>query len=542
MEPTWDVIQKENERKRIDALKALSLESWITIIRNVISGIIFIEKPNEWEGKWVEVFSRIKEQNSLTASPLPEEDISMMFITMAGEKKDQMKDQEENGDEGIIRKEFIKNKTKGTYELAKYLTRKYDIITIGEKEREMYVYRNGLYSRAENEIIYPEIQRVLGEHTNKNAKTETFHKIADMTSKPRSVFQIAPLNLIPLSNGVYDMTNKILLSHSPLYRFTYQFPTVFDENAQCPKVKDFLKDILPKDSITIIQEWMGYYFYRLYSFKKSIIFVGEGDTGKTTLMETIINLLGKNNISSVSLHKMSSDKFAAAHLYEKHGNLVDELSARDISDTGSFKIATGGGSISGEYKFGNQFSFLNFSKFTFACNKIPDVKDFDDEAYFGRWIPIHFKNVIQKKIPNFIDTLTSEEERSGLFNFAMRGLERLLVQKSFSHRLTPIEIKIEMMKSGSSIAMFCSEGIHEDIGGEIGKSEMYEAYSNFCRSKRLSTETMDMFGKKFLFYVHYATDGLITGFDKKGKVNRVRGWRNVKVVKKDENDENLDNF
>ena len=113
-------------------------------------------------------------------------------------------------------------------------------------------------------------------------------------------------------------------------------------------------------------------------------------------------------------------------MYEKHGNLVDELSARDITDTGTFKVATGGGSITGEYKFGNQFSFLNFSKFTFACNRIPDVNsDANDSAYFNRWIITRFENTITKKIPNFIATLTTEEERSGLFNLAMVGLKRL---------------------------------------------------------------------------------------------------------------------
>lgn len=269
-------------------------------------------------------------------------------------------------EERLLATEFATEKTKSTYHLAEYLTKRFNIITIGEKDREMYVYRDGIYFKAENEIIFPEVQRILGEQTTKLAKNETFHKIADMTSFPRKVFASAPIHLIPLANGVYDTINKILLPHSPDYRFTYQFPIKYDPNAKCPKTEAFFAQVLTEEQIPTVQEWLGYYFYRLYMFKKAIIFVGEGDTGKTTLLEVVTNLLGKENISSVSLQKMTSDRFSAAHLYEKHGNLVDELSAKDISDTGNFKIATGGGSISGEYKFGNQFSFLNFSKFTFA--------------------------------------------------------------------------------------------------------------------------------------------------------------------------------
>lgn len=445
------------------------------------------------------------------------------------------------GEEAAIVKDFLKNKTKGTFYLAKYLTKKFNIITVGEKEREMYVYRAGMYTRAENEIIYPEIQRVLGEHITKNAKNETFHKIADMTSYNRSIFYSAPIHLIPLKNGVFNMETKELLPHSPEYRFTYQFPIMYDAKATCPLTEKFMHQVLTDDQYKVVEEWMGYYFYRLYSFKKAIIFVGEGDTGKTTLLETIIHLLGKDNISSVSLHKMTSDKFAAAHLYEKHGNIVDELSARDISDTGNFKIATGGGSISGEYKFGNQFSFQNFSKFTFACNRIPDVADFDDEAYFNRWMVISFGKPIEHKIPNFIQTLTTEEERSGLFNLAMGGLERLLQNGCFSYTKSAVETKIEMMKSGSSIAVFTTEKIEQEIGYEMTKADMYQAYTDFCAENGMAAETMDMFGKKFLFYVSYASEGLIYDPENpKGK--RVRGWRNVRLKPTEEERQTMEEF
>ncbi len=443
--------------------------------------------------------------------------------------------------EAMIVREFIKNKTKGTFYIARYLTEKYNIITVGEKEREMFVYRGGMYKRAENEVVYPEIQRILGEYITKNAKTETFHKIADMTSHPRSVFDSAPLECIPLANGVYNMATKELLPHASEYRFTYQFPIQYNAEADCPLTKKFMGEILTPDQYETVVEWIGYYFYRLYSFKKAIIFVGEGDTGKTTLLETILHLLGRSNVSSVSLHKMSSDKFAAAHLYEKHGNLVDELSAQDVKDTGNFKVATGGGSIAGEYKFGNQFSFQNFSKLTFACNRIPDVTDFDDEAYFGRWMVVRFENPIANKIPNFISTLTTEEERSGLFNLAMIGLERLLANGGFSYKKSAIDTKIEMMKSGSSIAIFTASQIEQEVGHEMSKAEMYDAYTTFCANEGLSAETMDMFGKKFLFYVAYAAEGLI--YDTEAPTGkRVRGWRNVRVKPTPEQQKAIDEF
>lgn len=437
--------------------------------------------------------------------------------------------------EQSLKSAYMVEKTRSTYALAEYLTKIHAIVTVGEKESEYYVYRNGMYAPAENEVIYPEVQRILQEQTTKQAKSETLHKIADMTRKPRSIFESASINLIPLRNGVYDMETKQLLPHSSNYYFTYQFPITYNEHATCEKTSAFLDQILTENQRATVEEWIGYYFYRLYSFKKAIIFVGEGDTGKTTLLEVITNLLGRDNISSISLQKLAGDKFSAANLYNRHGNIVDELSDKDITDTGHFKIATGNGSLTGEYKFGNQFSFVNYSKLTFACNRIPDASKNDDDAYYRRWLVTRFQKTITKKIPNFIATLTTEEERSGLFNLAIQALSRLLNQGEFSNTQDVEEIKLEMMRSGSSIAKFASDVLEEETGHELSKEALYEAYTQYCKDDDLSAETMKMFGTRLPQYIKFISDGRIT--DIRGK--QQRGWRNARL-KGTDNTEDFD--
>ena len=505
-------------------------------IASVIGKLLLASKESSW---LTEVLPAVEKINETYKPPLPLSELHATFNSIASiERGRKAAISKQDGvdptspdyaSEDEVRQEFAKDKTNGTFALAHFLVNKYSIITVGEKEREIYVYRDGIYFQAENEIIFPEVQRILGSAVTKNAKMETYHKVADMTTKPREVFTSAALNFIPLENGVYDTNTKTLLPHDQKFLFTYKLPIIFDSQATCPKISAFLDDVLLPEQRTTMEEWLGYYFYRNYMFKKAIICVGGGDTGKTTLLEVIDFLLGKKNISSVSLQKLTTDKFSAAQLYAKHGNLVDELSAADITDTGNFKIATGGGSISGEYKFGNQFLFNNFSKLTFACNKIPDVADFDDEAYFNRWMVIRFQKTIVKKIPNFIKTITTEEERSGLFNLAMVGLERLLTNGKFSYSLTAIDTKREMMRGGSSIACFASDMIEKDLGAEMSKEDMYDAYCDFCSENDLAADTIKMLGTKLPFYVTFLSEGSMTvrkgtGFE------RVRCWRNVKIA------------
>lgn len=472
-----------------------------------------------------EILERAQAMNKNFSPELPIDVIVDLYrtIVLDGKAFTPIAEDKEDPAEKEIRQVFRGNKKKGTYMLAQYIVKKFDIITVGEKEREMFVYRDGIYFQAENEIIYPEIQRILGEEVDKSAKNETFHKICDMTHCSRSIFESAPLNFIPLKNGVYNTATRELLPHSSKYKFKYKFPIMYQDGMECPNTLAFIEQILSVEQALTIQEWLGYYFYRSYMFKKALIMVGEGDTGKTTLLEVFTYLLGKENISSISLQKMAGDKFSAAHLYEKHGNLVDELSARDIADTGHFKTATGGGTITGEYKFGNQFSFHNFSKFTFACNKIPDVTDFEDTAYFNRWMVIRFENTIVKKIPNFIARLTTEEERSGLFNWAMIGLERLLKNEGFTYSKTAEETKNEMMRSGSSAGEFCAKCVIQKTDAEISKEDMYDAYVKYCNDRGLAVYTKKGFGTKFAT-IKYVSEGLV--YSGSG-TKRVEGWRNV---------------
>lgn len=501
-----------------------------TKLHDYLALTTFPEK--EWS---TTVYPIFQEFNTKLDVKLTEEELREVFDSVVINFKDQRDETKRNSEEGQIQELFKKHKTEATYALAQYIVQKYHIVTIGEHEREMFIYRDGMYyPGAENLVIYPEIQRILGSQVTKSAKSETFHKIADATAMPRSIFTQADPRYIPLKNGVYDFETNTLLPHSPEYRFTYKFPIVYDAQAKCPKTWDFLCDILNPTQRDIVLEWIGYYFYRVYMFKKAIIFVGAGDTGKTTLLEVITHLLGRENISSISLQKMSSDKFSAAHLYEKHGNLVDELSARDITDTGAFKMATGGGTVVGEYKFGNQFAFHNFSKFTFACNRIPDVGDTNDEAYFNRWIVIRFENTIKKAIPNFIDTLRTEEERSGLFNLAMEGLHRLLHQKRFSYMNSAEDTKREMMRSGNSMSMFVQDMLIKDWSKTVTRDEMYDAYVEYCQRMKLAPQTKEMLGRRLPDYTNYISDGTAEISQPIGKPKKVRVWRNVVIRQTEE--------
>ena len=337
----------------------------------------------------------------------------------------------------------------------------------------------------------------------------------------------ADKHMLNLNNGVLNMRTRELKEHSPEYLFFTKIPVNYDPQADCPTIKKFISDVLDEEQVQIIKEWAGYGLYPEYFIKKAIILVGDGDTGKSTLMSLFFAFYGAENVSGVSLQKMSTDKFAGAHMYKKYINLYDELSIKDIHDNGAFKMATGGGVITGEKKFGDQFQFKNYAKLTFACNKIPDVRDADDEAYFKRWIIIHFNYVVEEKDKDtqLLSKLTTPGELSGFLNFALDGLSALQKNQQFSYEKNAEEIKAEMLQSGSSVGKFAFNCLEPGEDLWISKEDMYKAFIQFTQRNNLPNTTIEALGKRLPKYAGYINT--MKPVDPETK-KQITAWSNVK--------------
>lgn len=438
-------------------------------------------------------------------------------------------------DETGLKTAFMADKRDAIYRIATHLINKHSIKTIkGTRIREVFIYKDGIYISGED-VLKKDIRDLLKELCTTHYIKEIVETIKDSTTIDRDEFK-ADINLINLNNGTLNISTGELIEHDPKHIFFTKIPINYSKDAECPMIKKYLYEVLDDNNVIIIQEWLGYALYREYFIKKAIILVGEGDTGKTTLISLSGAFVGENNVSGVSLQKISSDKFAVAHLYNKHINLYDDLSFKDVNDNGAFKIATGGGIITGEKKFGDQFQFRNYAKLTFACNKIPDVKDTTDDAYFNRWMVVQFNKVIEeeKQDKQLIHKITTPDELSGLLNFGLEGLKRLLKNQRFSYDKEIDEIRTEMLRSGSAIARFICDCLEEKQGEWISKENMYRTFVQYAHSSKLPAVSNKAFGSKLRIFAPYIAEGKPKD-PKTGQ--QITAWWNVKF--KSESDQSL---
>lgn len=418
--------------------------------------------------------------------------------------------------------------------VSDFLISEHNFTTIyGNKSDIVFTYNGKIHITEGRGIIKSETEKLLGEYAKRNVVDEVFEKIKRRTKGKREDFEKTDIDLLPLNNGVLSISKKELLAYQPYYNFKKIIPIDYKKDSSCPNWIKFLNESLYPEDIPTAQEWFGFQLYREYFIKKGLICLGAQDTGKSVFLDTIIAFVGEENKTGLSLQKITSGSdFVKLSLKDKLANVYDDLSSKDLSDGGAFKVATGGGYISAEEKFGDYSQFKSYAKQTFATNKIPSVKDNDDLAYFGRWIVFRFDNVPEIKDPFLRKKLHTPEEMSGILNWALEGLYRLLEKGSFSYSKTPQEVKQIMESSGNPLVLFGLDVLEKQDESIITKDEMFRVYSAWCEETKKPRQSKEMLGRQLEKFVPYIIA------DK----HKERIWKNAKFKGKwSEILENLNN-
>lgn len=329
-------------------------------------------------------------------------------------------------------------------EVAEALRDKYSPLTL--LNGYSYLYIDNRYKKCNVEVaIKPEVIEAfdsLDSYEMQDSK-EIADRLKGADVKEADYFQSYSkdhLNLIPLSNGILNLDTLELKPHSPEYPFTIQLPVEYNPNAQCPIIDKALHtwvspDQESEDLVQTIYELIGYCMYRRLTIQKLIIFLGNGDNGKTVCTQMIRAFLGKENLRATPLQQLRGN-FIIANLEGKLANIPDELSDEALQDISLIKSLTGGGNIDGNVKFQQEaVNFDNYAKIICPANLLPRCSEMD-KAFLRRLIIVPFNNIIPEaeKDEHFIDKVTTKEELSGLLNKAIEGLQRLLKNHRFSYQ------------------------------------------------------------------------------------------------------------
>ena len=306
-------------------------------------------------------------------------------------------------------------------------------------------------------------------------------------------------------NGIYNLKKNELLPFSDVYRFFAKLPVEFDPYADCPAIKKFFKDIVESEKDYIVmQELFGYILLRRHPIEKAFMFLGGGRNGKSKCLEVMKNFVGQHNCANVPLQTIEKDQYAVSNLWTKMANLSADLSKEALKNTGMFKSITGNDLISANRKFKSNIDFVNYSKQIFCCNTLPMTDDIT-HAFFDRWVIIDFPftfssqeeiddmdpadvdKYIKIRDTEIIDKIVTIPEISGLFNWAILGLERIKKEGRFSCSTSTEKTRQKWLKKADSLQSFIDDCCVVTIGVEMLKSDFKIEYETYCVKNKLQS-------------------------------------------------------
>ena len=373
-------------------------------------------------------------------------------------------------------------------------------IVINSKDSEIYRYSDGVYLDDGDRYIKAIARQILGDMATNQRVSEIVSAVKQM---PNLLIEREQLNnytiLINLQNGIYNTETDELLPHNKKYYFTNKMNIIYNKDMKCPNIIKFLLEVHIKDDITIIQELFGYCMYPKYDYHKIFFLIGNGRNGKSTELNILRNFIGKINISSATIQELIENPFSASQLFGKLANISADVGMKSVSDTGILKRLSGGDSIMAQYKFAHHFEFINYAKLIYACNNPPEIKDSSD-AMWSRMIHITFPNTFLDNAPgtdpNIIDKLITQDELSGLFNWAMDGLKRLKVNKKFSYNKTVEENRETYERKANPITGFVKDMLIDTEESYIPKDSLYKIYVNWCKKEKIATINSVSFARR----------------------------------------------
>lgn len=348
----------------------------------------------------------------------------------------------------------------------------------------VYTFNGSYWTLKEKLEIKGFVQDKMDPKPSDSQRREFLSLIEVSNRKPGDWLQESTEGYINLSNGVFNIRKDEIVPHSSDFGFRYELPYSYDKDADCPLFRNFLDDVTLglKDMQQVIVEFMGYALANGPCFaEKAMILYGGGANGKSTFMDVLKGLAGKDNYASLSLTALAKD--TKRYMVDgKLFNIGEETNVRALGDSEVFKTMVTGGEIDVKKLFVQDYTIKNRCKLIMACNELPKSSDRSDGLYRRMLlIPFNAKFTEQNKDPQIREKLL--KELPGIFNLAIEGYKRLVANNYNFTRAESLEKAMSEYKLENDNIRLWEHNNLEYTGNDddyIFKHKVYEHYKREC--------------------------------------------------------------
>lgn len=332
-----------------------------------------------------------------------------------------------------------------------------------------------------------------------------------------------PEFLVNLENGTLNLRAQqslddehfdgvVLEKHNRKNKITKQMEVGYDASLECPNFLRFLNDIQPDQDIQLfLQRFFGYCLTGSIKEQIILMFHGGGANGKSTLMKLMSRMMGDYalNLPFASIlndPKGGGGANASPDLARLPGARFVTAAEPDVGAQFSesvLKEITGGEAMTVRHLYKDFFEFTPQFKLCLSFNNKPQIRGQDD----GIWrrvclVPFEQQFMSKEKLkdhPGAKERVDGVDEvlwaeRGGIFNWMLDGY-RMWSENGLQIPDVIRAATTDYREESNPIGDFIRAMIKRN-GSSTRASEVYEAYTYWCRENASKVWSQTAFGRK----------------------------------------------
>lgn len=401
-------------------------------------------------------------------------------------------------------------------------------IIFNESEGVFYRHENGIYVPITMQSALARFQKILTHAHASPAKLNHMKSYFVNHFEGDTITEENNFKLLTANNKVFDLNTFEIREKKENEVFFNRLNVNYNPLAKAPRWERFLVEIFPAwpEAIPYIQEYMGYSFTTMTKFEMAIVFRGEGANGKSVLLHVWEYILGKQNISNLSMSQLNGE-FTQGMLQNKLLNICHEIGTKEFIPEATLKKMISGEEITVNRKFKDAITFKPYAKLVFSSNN--HVLSLDKSTgHTRRYVFIPFTvdfespELRSRKDPDLKYKLVSEEG-DGIFTWALEGLRRLLKRGQFDIPKTIIEHTMKENNETNPIFEFANEYVYWGASNDfVSSKRIYNEYKKFCLMNGCGNKAQNAFSVDF--------KRLSRSIDSLACIkNNNRGYRNIRI-------------
>ena len=367
---------------------------------------------------------------------------------------------------------------------------------------QLHIYKDGIYTNGYKEIESDMIQYI------PNLKKMQRREVLDYMELIVEEKEQSDANLIAFNNGVYDLVTGELKPFSTDIVITNKIPWDYNPDAYFELADKTLNKLACDDAAirALLEECIGYCFYRRNELGKAFILTGDKNNGKSTFLDIVKTILGDKNISALDLKELG-DRFNTSMMFGKMANIGDDIGDDFLqgSQVSIFKKIVTGNRIKAERKGQDPFEFNPFIKLLFSANDIPRMKD-KTGAVLRRLVIIPFNARFSKYLPDGVTIdpdfdpfikykLIQKESIEYLIKLGVEGLKRVITNNEFTKSEKVQGQLDEYEEENNPIIAFIADCGVDMIENEP-TADVYKRYQVFCAENSMQPMSNIVFSKQ----------------------------------------------